>query len=402
MFSLHCITFFLPEYVKDEALLVTYSNRHKLNSALAIESILCQHGYTDYHRKNQSDGDIIFTFANENKIHLMSLETNRLEQLLDKCKNVTLGNVKFVVYEELTATLTVFRGDLYKFYNAKSSFNRFMNENTVEIYNYNPPENRRHSIYDWANQNRDDMLNIHTTIYDLPAKWQNSVDLKEAAKLKKFNPDRFAHQYLGIPSSTDGLAFSFDESIWVNRADDYIEYYIQTDEATLNATTFALFGVTSNYQIHMITLYYHSSKDDGVMKSMHKYGLLFQKWYDALNLDKPYERLTTDSLAFAAQLRELGFKDARHMGGLKDRTLSYTLLNQIILDNTFKIVNVPENIIAYEQLANAELEYNQEGKPRVSKAKEASLDNKYHFHAGDTILYLCLQLQKRILRGDIR
>lgn len=399
MFSVHCLVFFLPEHHKDEAIIITYSNRHKINSAEMVEDILCTHGYNNFKKSNISDGDIIYHFGNANKIRLISLETNMLVNLLDKCKNVKAGYLKFVVYEELTATLSIFRGDIYKFYNAVSSFNRYMDSRSITIYNYNPPKHKAHIIYDWIRDNKAVMLNITTTIYDLPVKWQSKMDLKEAERLKEVNFMEYEHQYLGKGGSSNGLAFNIDKDIWTLKSASYQQYYIQTDEATRNATTFSLFGITSIGEIHYITNYYHSSKEDGVMKSFNNYADEFKKWYEDTGLVGIDIPIVTDSLQFAVQLREKGFKKAQHIGKIKNRELSYSLASQLIIEKQFKIVDSPENIMMYDQLSNAEIEYNKNGKAMVSKKLESGSDNKYHFHAGDTLLYLCLRIRPLILRG---
>lgn len=398
------LVFWLPEVPFDEAIIVCYSSRHKLATSELVQEKLYSHGYSDsYKTVLKTNGDISYYFANKNIITVMSAESKQLIQMVERMKNIQFVNSKFkkqplkyLFFEEFTATLNVFK-ELDKTINAISSFNRHMNANSMIMYNYNPPPNKKHLVYKFMDMHGNDILNIKSTIYDLREDFQSLEDIKLAEKLKISNNKQWLHIYMGEPVSEDGLAFEIREDIWKQLENEYKKFYIQTDEGTLNATTFGLFGMNYKGELHFITNYYHSSKIDGIKKSPSTYAYEFNKWYDELDVE--VDMIVTDGLAFSQELKKYGFK-SKSIGSLKDRALSYHLLDKLVTEKNFKIIDRPENIILYEQMSNAIIEYNSKNKPIISKKAESGNDNTKHSHALDLCLYMCLRLQKLILRGN--
>lgn len=400
--SLDNLVFWLPEVEYDEALVLCYSSRHKIATSELVQEKLYSHGYADNYRLElKVNGDYSYHFGNNNILTVMSAESKQLIQMVERLKNIQFSNtkfkkhvLKFLVLEEFTAVLNVF-GNLDKLTNALSSFNRHKVDRPVTIYNYNPPENHKHLVYTWRDTKKS-ILGVKTTIFDLPERFKSPHDVKQALELKESNPKQFNHIYMGQPIGSEGLAFEFDESIWTHSEHEYYHFYVQTDEGTVNATTFTLFGLTYDGDLHLLDNYYHSSKFDGQRKSPSTYANLFDKWLKSFEVE--IASICTDGLAFSEELRKIGYK-SKSIGKLKNRALSYNLLNKLICENSFKIVNSKQNILAYEQLSHAELEYNNQSMPQVSKMGERGEKNIKHTHIVDTILYMCLRLQKQILRG---
>ena len=75
------------------------------------------------------------------------------------------------------------------------------------FYTYNPPI----SVQSWVNTEaqikRDDRLLHHSTYLDVPKEWLGEQFLIEAEHLKKVQPDRYEHEYMGVPTGTGGEVF---------------------------------------------------------------------------------------------------------------------------------------------------------------------------------------------------
>ena len=83
---------------------------------------------------------------------------------------------------------------------------------------------------------------------------------------------------------------------------------------------------------------------------------------------------------------------------IKNRKLSYQLASKLINEGDFKIERRSENQIFYNQIFNAEKELTSSGVV-ISKKGESGYDENKHVHSLDTFLYLCLRLQRVILKG---
>lgn len=263
-------------------------------------------------------------------------------------------------------------------------------------YIFNPPRNRNHWIFDFINEMQTNAFVIHTTIYDIDGFIDNAV-YERAESLKIANELEWKHSFLGERVGTSGMAFDINENIWTEMHENYDSFYIQTDEATINATCFALLGLTLDGKIHFITNWFHSSKIDGVKYSPSQYANFFDKWFKELGIIP--KNIFTDGIAFAVELQTLGY-DSMSINNLKDRALSYYLLNKIYLNGDFKIVNRPENKMLFKQMENATLIYDTHDHPLIDKRKESNNKNEEHTHLLDTALYTCLVLQRLILGGE--
>lgn len=347
---------------------------------------------------NQSINSI--TLTNGSRLFFKGLDASRQKTNNDIFKGLDSdkkNGVRFLIFDELSATKDFLRVD--------TIIQTLIRQPKIQIIEIsNPPRNKTHPIYRRyrRQEQNNDTLVLHTTVYDLPIKWLNKEQIKYINDLKENNKQEYNHSILGLSGGVDGLAFEFsDKDIWtkLNDYEDYIDFQVFTDEATVNATSFCLYGITTSGEIHLIDTFYHSSKDDGNRYSPSDYAEAFHKWI--IDLEITPSKIITDGLPFTMELRKLGYK-SQSIGKLKDRALSYYIANKLITEKTFKIVDNGDNhnLIFYNQLLNAEIVYNNNDRPMIDKSKESGNDNTIHTHALDTFLYFCLANQKMLMKGD--
>ena len=118
-----------------------------------------------------------------------------------KSIKVSKGYVKYVWYEETDE----FEGK-EKIDNINQSLLRG-GPKFVVFYSFNPPESQRN----WCNQEvleeRKDKLISHSTYLNVPKEWLGEQFIIEAEHLKKVNPTRYEHDYLGAVTGTGGEVF---------------------------------------------------------------------------------------------------------------------------------------------------------------------------------------------------
>lgn len=75
------------------------------------------------------------------------------------------------------------------------------------FYSYNPPE----QLNDWVNAEtqiaRPDRIIHHSTYESVPREWLGEQFIREAEHLKRVNPVKYAHEYLGVATGTGGEVF---------------------------------------------------------------------------------------------------------------------------------------------------------------------------------------------------
>lgn len=304
---------------------------------------------------------------------------------------------RFLIFDELGAT-----EDYTRINNIINGFVRGKNKYLQIIEISNPPANKTHPIFkrysDMANNN--EAIVLHTTVYDLPIKWVNERQLEYIKEMKKTNKREYLHSMLGQAVGVDGLAFEFnDHDMWVDLLppEEYVDFQVFTDEAVVNATSFCLYGITTKGEIHLIDTWYHSSKDDGIRYAPSECAKFFDLWIKELGITPTL--IVTDGLPFTMELKKYSY-NAKSIGNLKDRALSYYIANKLVMENSFHIVKRNSNNIFFNQMSNASLCYNSNDRPMIDKSKESGNDNNYHTHALDTFLYFCLANQKVLLKGE--
>ena len=111
----------------------------------------------------------------------------------EKIKSIKFkkGKLKNVIYEELTE----FAG-----MDEILSINQSLLRNTDEAIvftMYNPPPNKSNWVNEEARKKDDDIYVHHSTYLDAPKEWLGNIFIKEAEKLKRINPRKYAHMYMG-------------------------------------------------------------------------------------------------------------------------------------------------------------------------------------------------------------
>ncbi|NJI81865.1 PBSX family phage terminase large subunit [Clostridioides difficile] len=119
-----------------------------------------------------------------------------------KSTKVAKGYIKYVWYEEVDE----FEG-MGKIRNVNQSLLRGGNTYNV-FYSFNPPESQRN----WANMEvlemREDKFIHHSNYLSVPRTWLGEQFIVEAEHLKKVNPTKYEHDYMGVVTGTGGEVFT--------------------------------------------------------------------------------------------------------------------------------------------------------------------------------------------------
>jgi phage terminase large subunit len=119
-----------------------------------------------------------------------------------KSIKVAKGYIKYVWYEEVDE----FEGP-DKTRNVNQSLLRGGDSYCV-FYSFNPPESQRN----WCNmevlEEREDKFIHHSTYLTVPKHWLGEQFIIEAEHLKKVNPTKYEHDYLGAVTGTGGEVFN--------------------------------------------------------------------------------------------------------------------------------------------------------------------------------------------------
>ena len=118
-----------------------------------------------------------------------------------KSTKVSKGWIKYVWYEEVDEI-----EGIEKIRTVNQSLLRG-GENFLVFYSFNPPESNRN----WTNkevvEQRADKVTHHTTYLTVPRVWLGEQFILEAEYLKKSNPVKYNHDYLGEVTGTGGEIF---------------------------------------------------------------------------------------------------------------------------------------------------------------------------------------------------
>lgn len=119
-----------------------------------------------------------------------------------KSTKVFVGYIKYVWFEEC---------DEFESYDKITNINQSLLRGGPEycvFYSFNPPESQRN----WCNRQvlmkRDDTYVSHTTYLQAPPQWLGEQFLIEAEHMKKVNPAKYDHDYMGEVTGTGGEVFT--------------------------------------------------------------------------------------------------------------------------------------------------------------------------------------------------
>lgn len=152
------------------------------------------------HLWNIPKRDRVFTY-------LPTGQTIRFEGTDDPMKQkgtkVSKGYFKYVWYEEVDQ----FHG-IEEIRTINQSVIRGTGEDVVVFYTYNPPE----SVQSWVNTEvtvpEDNKYVHHSTYLSAPPEWLGQLFLIEAENLRKNNPTKYLHEYMGAVTGTGGEVFT--------------------------------------------------------------------------------------------------------------------------------------------------------------------------------------------------
>lgn len=118
-----------------------------------------------------------------------------------KSTKVPKGYIKYIWYEEV---------DEFEGKGKIDTINQSLmrgGEDFVVFYSFNPPESQRN----WCNTEvlykRDDTLVHHSDYRTVPKEWLGVPFINEAEHMKKVNPTKYEHDYLGAVTGTGGEVF---------------------------------------------------------------------------------------------------------------------------------------------------------------------------------------------------
>lgn len=108
------------------------------------------------------------------------------------------------------------------------------------FYTYNPPKSRDSWVNIEVNEKRKDKTVIHTTFLDVPVNWLGEQFVFDANYLKETKPDKYEHEYMGVPIGIGGAVF------------DNIENRCITDDEIKTLDKF-FFGVDFGFAVDPFT-----------------------------------------------------------------------------------------------------------------------------------------------------
>lgn len=145
----------------------------------------------------------------EAKLELTYLPTGQRIKFrgADKPKSIksvkfTKGYCKYIWYEEI---------DQFKGPEEIRTINQSLmrgGEKFLIFYTYNPPESQRNWVNKEVLDKRPDKLVHHSTYLTVPAEWLGKMFIAEAEHLKKSNPKKYEHEYMGEVTGTGGEIFT--------------------------------------------------------------------------------------------------------------------------------------------------------------------------------------------------
>ena len=152
------------------------------------------------HLWNIPKRDRVFTF-------LPTGQTIRFEGTDDPMKQkgtkVSKGYFKYIWYEEVDQ----FNG-IEEIRTINQSIIRGSDTDVSVFYTYNPPESMQSWVNSEVNIPQDNKKVHHTTYLSAPKEWLGELFLIEAETLRKTNPKKYLHEYMGAVTGTGGEVFT--------------------------------------------------------------------------------------------------------------------------------------------------------------------------------------------------
>lgn len=130
-----------------------------------------------------------------------------------KASKFRRGYAKFIWYEEVDEF-----NSMAEIRTINQSLGRGGSGITM-FYSYNPPESNTNWVNVEVEQQRlrDEVFVHHSDYTTVPAEWLGEVFIQEAEHLKKVNPDKYDHEYMGLVTGTGAEVF---KNVTVRRITD--------------------------------------------------------------------------------------------------------------------------------------------------------------------------------------
>lgn len=186
------------------------------------------------------------------------------------------NKIKIVWHFEITE----YRGEK-EIHEANARFIREEKEYMWILYEWNDHPKLSHWTYDFKDKmkQRDDTVSYKTTYLDTPQeqlmKFLGQRAIREAERLKQYDPEQYNSTYLGLPANLKGAVYKiFDRDRHVKHEEhDFIEIWVGVDYGSNDATVFTASGVKKGYGgLHVFKYYKHENgKSRSGIKTINDY-----------------------------------------------------------------------------------------------------------------------------------
>lgn len=393
------IIFWLPEINNDKALII-------LNDAAAIAKmrgffihILSEQGYT-YTVKRQEHAHVL-KFGNDNAIYFMQTKTSSNDQIKERFKMPIIpdDSFKFVWWEEFESTYMTLR-DMTTYADVRGRIRRLCRRSVVEFYSYNTPNNKGAIINEWINKGGH--IKINNSIYDLPPRFQDANTLAFYEELRNDPQRKNIWRNIALGEIVGTTALAYPNIKTVDKFSRYYDYEIYVDNGTDHATTFTLFGFTTDGKMHPLTMYYHSGENEGYKdptEYAQDFAAFFVKCKKALGIVKNVE-VFCDDKSFALLLANRGY-DAQSISLVINKDMANFLkLTRLAFDKSILEIPITNELnIMHQQLANLQTvthKYRNGYKTIPHKTEGKNVKEQYKMHAVDPIHYAIMRNQERL------
>jgi len=269
------------------------------------------------------------------------------------------------------------------------------------LFAWNPPKNKEHWSFRFLEEfkGREDTftkkVNYTDVLTDLKRLGLDDV-IAEAETLKKVNPTRYRHVWLGEATSTEGLFFN---TFNVNKTrinqkdvplDNIVKWGVGLDFGMSNPTTFVFMGITPTGERYIVNTYAHANGDN-LSKTIGDYAIDLLKF--VLATKKAYGINPNATIDIYYDPSAKNFKSAcikgvefkkhlRFNRAFNKRLQTLEQLKSIIIEEKFKYV------YPLPQIDSFEFEF------RTAAAHETKIIEKENDHFIDAVRYGSYKLDR--------
>lgn len=292
----------------------------------------------------ESEDDYIPKFDTVQEMLNLFIETGE-----DDSEEIDEANIKLVWMSEITEMKE--EEDILQ---TIATFSRGDKDYFCVLYEYNPPKNKYHWVNEWAEQmsHRDDTTLTKSTYLTVPKKWLGPIFIQQAEELKKNDPERYDHIYLGMVTGLEGLIYNSDLINLIDKLekDEYItciDIYADTGHQT-SATVYLNVGYTNKKRIILLDTYYYSP--NGVVNKKAPSELSDDLWaflqYSCITFDARQDTMIIDSAEGALRnqfAKDYGIRLKPVVKPTKEIMIDH--VQALLGTKRFCVMNTPNNAI---------------------------------------------------------